>query len=167
MSDSLAFWHLYTRMHTHPSTMYVRIGYLCIYICMSECMKVCIYVCLDIHMYVSMYVCMYVFMFSMYTYTNTCTCTYRCAVWTWTCTMDMEIDKQHGCQQNAGIPMESSIREQWWLIASDTRLWNCSPGFESNNFPSLQWTASPWMGCHLGWHFSVGFPLRGGRGEFN
>ncbi len=31
--------------------------------------------------------------------------------------------------------------EQWWLICSDTRLWNL--GFESSNLPSLQWTASP------------------------
>jgi hypothetical protein len=22
------------------------------------------------------------------------------------------------------------------------------------------------MGCHLGWHFPVGCPLRGGRGEY-
>jgi hypothetical protein len=22
------------------------------------------------------------------------------------------------------------------------------------------------MGCHLGWHFAVGCPLRGGRGVF-
>jgi hypothetical protein len=22
------------------------------------------------------------------------------------------------------------------------------------------------MGCYLGWHFAVGCPLRGGRGEF-
>jgi hypothetical protein len=36
-----------------------------------------------------------------------------------------------------------SFREQWWLIGSDTRLRNCSPGFESSNLPSLQWTASP------------------------
>ncbi len=33
--------------------------------------------------------------------------------------------------------------EQWWLIDSDTRLWNCSSGFEFSNLPSLQWTASP------------------------
>ncbi len=31
--------------------------------------------------------------------------------------------------------------EQWWLIGSDTRLWNCSPRFKSINLPSLQWTA--------------------------
>ncbi len=24
----------------------------------------------------------------------------------------------------------------------------------------------PEMGCHLGWHFAVGCPLRGGRGEY-
>jgi hypothetical protein len=23
------------------------------------------------------------------------------------------------------------------------------------------------MGCHLGWHFAVGCPLRGGRGNVN
>jgi hypothetical protein len=33
------------------------------------------------------------------------------------------------------------IREQWWLIGSNTRLQNCSPGFKSSNLPSLQWTA--------------------------
>jgi hypothetical protein len=22
------------------------------------------------------------------------------------------------------------------------------------------------MGCHLGWHFAVGCPLRGGRGKY-
>ncbi len=42
----------------------------------------------------------------------------------------------------------------------------CSPGFESSNLPSLQWTAGPYMGCHQGGHFAVGCPLRGGRGEY-
>jgi hypothetical protein len=41
-------------------------------------------------------------------------------------------------------------REQWWLMESSSGSLvatpdceNCSPGFESSNLPSLQWTASP------------------------
>ncbi len=42
----------------------------------------------------------------------------------------------------------------------------CSAGLETSNLSILQWTASLELGCHLGWHFAVGCPLRGGRGEY-
>ncbi len=63
-------------------------------------------------------------------------------------------------------PMPSDLRNFYSAsIGSDTRLKTCSPRFESGNLPSLQWTAIPWMGCHLGWYSTVSCPLRGSRGE--
>ncbi len=50
------------------------------------------------------------------------------------------------CSQDTYVNSGSSW-EQWWLIGSDTRLWNCSPGFKSNISPAysglLSWDGLP------------------------
>jgi hypothetical protein len=61
-----------------------------------------------------------------------------------------------------------AYREEWWLICSDAKIvylqsWvriQQSPAY--SELPVLGWA----MGCHLGWHFTVGCPPRGGRGEY-
>ncbi len=40
----------------------------------------------------------------------------------------------------------SLMYEQWQLIGNNTRLWNCSPGYESSKLPSLQWTREKRIG---------------------
>ncbi len=65
-------------------------------------------------------------------------------------------------------------REQWWLIGSSGGSLVATPDCEaavlgSNPAISPAYRGLPVlrkMGCHLGWHFAEGCPLRGGRGEY-
>ncbi len=67
-----------------------------------------------------------------------------------------------------GVQKHSTVMNKWGSLDSlvaNTPGWGYDAAY-GGFLPSLQWTVSSKMGCHLVWYFAVGCPLKGGRGEY-